>query len=202
MTTATADTTTANGTAEPTKFEQIRARYPWLDHLVRAGARYTEKHGDHYAAAITYFSILALVPLLMIAFAAAAFVLVNNQALLDPDPDQHHGGRAAGLGDLLNKVIEQAIAQRNAVGIIGLLGALYSGLGWMGNLREALSEQWDQRDDPPPVVKRYARRPRRHDRSRASRSRCPSRSPASPPAPRTPSRGSSASRARSGCRCS
>ena len=52
-------------------------------------------------------------------------------------------------------MIQQAIQQRNAVGIIGLLGALYSGLGWMGNLREALSEQWDQRGEPPTIVKRY-----------------------------------------------
>ena len=154
MTTATAGST-ADGTTEPTKFEQIRERHPWLDHLVRAGARYTEKHGDHYAAAITYFSILALVPLLMIAFAAAAFVLANNQDLLTQIQTSITQAAPPGLGQLLNKVIQQAIAQRNAVGIIGLLGALYSGLGWMGNLREALSEQWDQRDDPPAILKRY-----------------------------------------------
>ena len=53
---------------QPSKFEQLREKYPWLDHMVRAGARYTDRHGDHYAAAITYFSVLALVPLLMIAF--------------------------------------------------------------------------------------------------------------------------------------
>ncbi|MFC5063865.1 inner membrane protein YhjD [Actinomycetospora atypica] len=140
---------------EKTKFEQIREQRPWLDHLVRAGTRYTEKHGDHYAAAITYFSILALVPLLMIAFAAAAFVLVNNQQLLDQITAGIMAAAPPGLGDLLNGVIQQAIQQRNAVGIIGLLGALYSGLGWMGNLREALSEQWDQRGEPPTIVKRY-----------------------------------------------
>ncbi|MEJ2868222.1 inner membrane protein YhjD [Actinomycetospora sp. OC33-EN08] len=151
--------TTMYGTAEPaekTKFEQIREKYPWLDHVVRAGTRYTEKHGDHYAAAITYFSILALVPLLMIAFAAAAFVLANNQQLLDQISVSITQAAPPGLGDLLNQVIQQAIQQRNAVGLVGLLGALYSGLGWMGNLREALSEQWDQRGDPPTVVKRYA----------------------------------------------
>ncbi len=162
MTTSTAGSSTAGSTAdgttaaEPSTFEQIKARYPWLDHLARAGGRYTEKHGDHYAAAITYFSILALVPLLMIAFAAAAFVLANNQDLLDQIQAGITAAAPPGLGDLLNKVIQQAIQQRSAVGIIGLLGALYSGLGWMGNLREALSEQWDQRDDPPTVVKRYA----------------------------------------------
>jgi hypothetical protein len=54
-----------------TFLDRQREKHPWLDHLVRAGERYTENHGDHYAAAITYFSILALVPLLMVGFAAA-----------------------------------------------------------------------------------------------------------------------------------
>jgi membrane protein len=152
MTSATA---TESSAAEPTKLEQLREQYPALDHVVRAATRYTEKHGDHYAAAITYFSILALVPLLMIAFAAAGFVLVNNQDLLNQLQAGITSAAPPGLADLLNTVIAQAIAQRSAVGIIGLLGALYSGLGWMSNLREALSEQWDQRGDPPSVVKRY-----------------------------------------------
>ena len=155
---STTDSTTgadASGTTEPTQLEKLRAKYPWLDHLIRAATRYTEKHGDHYAAAITFFSILALVPLLMVAFAAAAFVLANNQAMLTEIQNAITAAVPAGLGDLLNSVIDQAIAQRKAVGIIGLLGALFSGLGWMSNLREALSEQWDQRGEPPSIVKRY-----------------------------------------------
>ncbi|MDD7940771.1 inner membrane protein YhjD [Actinomycetospora lutea] len=150
-----ASTTDTDGAAEPTQLEKLRAKYPWLDHLIRAATRYTDKHGDHYAAAITFFSILALVPILMVAFAAAAFVLANNEALLDQIQQGITAAVPPGLGDLLNSVIEQAIAQRSAVGIIGLLGALFSGLGWMGNLREALSEQWDQRGDPPTIVKKY-----------------------------------------------
>ena len=70
-------------------FDGIKARIsgavrtrPWLDHLVRAGERYLETNGNHYAAAITYFSMLALVPLLMIAFASFALVLQSNPDLL------------------------------------------------------------------------------------------------------------------------
>ncbi|PVZ07952.1 inner membrane protein YhjD [Actinomycetospora cinnamomea] len=152
---STTDTDHGAGSSEPTRMEKLRARYPWLDHLIRAATRYTEKHGDHYAAAITFFSILALVPLLMVAFAAAGFVLANNQELLTQLQQGITAAVPPGLGDLINGVIEQAIAQRNAVGVIGLLGALFTGLGWMGNLREALSEQWDQRDEPPSILKRY-----------------------------------------------
>lgn len=155
MTSASTTDTDTGGAGEPTQLEKLRARYPWLDHLIRAASRYTEKHGDHYAAAITFFSILALVPLLMVAFAAAAFVLANNQALLTQLQQGITASAPEGLGELLNQVVDQAIAQRNAVGLIGLAGALFSGLGWMSNLREALSEQWDQRGEAPTVVKRY-----------------------------------------------
>jgi membrane protein len=38
--------------------------------------------------------------------------------------------------------------------LFGLLGALYSGIGWMSNLREALSEQWAQVPATPAMPKR------------------------------------------------
>ena len=140
--------------AKPTKLEQLRARYPWLDHLVRAAARYTDHHGDHYAAAITYFSILSLVPLLMIAFAIAGYVLFFNPNLLNEIRDAINAALPPNMADTINPIIDQAIAQRNTVAAFGLLAALYSGIGWMTNLREALSEQWAQSPEPPALPKR------------------------------------------------
>src|SRR5919199_4504957 len=122
--------------------ERYRHRHPWLDHLLRAGQSYSEHHGDHYAAAITFFSVLSLVPIMMIAFAAAGFVLAGTPELRRPLQDQVQAAAPAGLGGTLNQVIDGAIASRQGVGIVGLLGALYSGLGWMSNLREALTAQW------------------------------------------------------------
>lgn len=138
----------------PSKLERLRARYPWLDHLVRAGARYTERHGNHYAAAITFFSVLSLVPLLMIAFAVGAYVLAFNPALLEQVRAGITEGVPPGLDDTINSVIDQAIASRSAVGVVGLLGALYSGINWMSNLREALTEQWAQVPATPALPKR------------------------------------------------
>jgi membrane protein len=127
---------------QPGLLQRYRLRYPWLDHLARAGQSYTAHHGDHYAAAITFFSVLSLVPLLMIAFAVAGFVLAGNPELLRHLQDQIQSSAPAGLGPTLDQVITGAIKSRDGVGIVGLLGALYSGLGWMGNLREALTAQW------------------------------------------------------------
>lgn len=149
-----ADAAAAEKTDQPSKFEQLRARYPWLDHLVRAGVRYTERHGDHYAAAITFFSVLSLVPLIMIAFAVGGYVLFFNPALLAQLQDSITENVPTNLAGTITPIIDEAIKQRGAVGVVGLLAALYSGIGWMSSLREALSEQWAQVPAAPALPKR------------------------------------------------
>ena len=49
-----------------------------------------------------------------------------------------------------------AIRQRSTVGIIGLISALYTGLGWMSNLRDALTAQWGQEKDKQPFLRGLA----------------------------------------------
>ncbi|MDN5860625.1 MAG: inner membrane protein YhjD [Pseudonocardia sp.] len=140
--------------AQPSRFQQLRNRYAWLDHVVRAGERYTERHGDHYAGAITYFSVLALFPLILVAVAVAGYVLFLYPDLLQQLKRGIAENAPAGLDALLVPVVENAISSRGTIGIIGLLGALYTGVGWMSNLREALSAQWGQIPQTPPILKR------------------------------------------------
>ena len=64
------------------RIARTRERHEWLDHLARAGQRYFAQRGNHFAAATAFFSILTAVPLLMVAFAAASYVLWFNPALL------------------------------------------------------------------------------------------------------------------------
>ena len=93
----------------PSRLTRFRARHAWLDHLVRAGERYTETHGSHYAAAITYFSVLALVPLLMMAFASVALVLLSKPDLLARLKGEIGKALPAGLDQTLTPVIDQAM---------------------------------------------------------------------------------------------
>ena len=146
----------ATATATVGWLEALRARHHWLDHLVRAGVRYGEKHGDHYAAALTYFTVLTLVPVLMIAFAVAGYVLAGDPQLFAQLREALTGTVPPVLADTLNSIIDAAIGQRDTVGILGLVLAVLAGLWWTTNLREALSEQWDQRAATVPVVRRYA----------------------------------------------
>ena len=68
--------------AKPGILDRLRARFGWFDHVMRAQERYNDSKGDFFAAGITYFTVFALFPLLMVGFAAAGFVLARNPELL------------------------------------------------------------------------------------------------------------------------
>ena len=129
-------------------------RYEWVDHLARAGRRYFEQRGNHFAAAVAFFSALTVVPLLMVAFAATSYVLWFSPALLADLEQSIAATVPPGLAESLNPIIETAIDQRNAVAGIGLVGALYSGVWWMSNLREAVSAQWGLPAPHPAALQR------------------------------------------------
>jgi membrane protein len=139
-----------------TRLAALRERHEWLAHLTRAGARYIEQRGNHFAAAITFFSILTAVPLLMVAFAAAGYLLWFNPTLLTNLENSIAASVPAGLSDALNPIIETAIGQRNTVAGVGLVAALWSGIWWMSNLREAVSAQWGLPPPHPAALQRLA----------------------------------------------
>ncbi|WP_192458583.1 inner membrane protein YhjD [Musicola keenii] len=112
---------------------------PAIAHLVRASVRFNDRMGSQFSAAITYFSFLSLIPILMVTFAAVGFVLASNPDMLTrllerivnsiSDPN---------LARMLKNTVHTAVRQRTSVGLTGLLIALYSGVNWIGNLREAI----------------------------------------------------------------
>ena len=131
---------------------KLRRKYPWLDHVIRANEAFTERYGNHYAAAITYFSVLSLFPLLMVGFSITGLVLQGNTAVLNQIKDGITGSAPAGLGDFLNQIVTAALSAGAGTGIFGLVLALYSGIGWMTNLRDALTAQWGQEKQSLPLV--------------------------------------------------
>jgi membrane protein len=140
--------------AKPGFLDRLRTRYGWFDHVMRAQQRYQDSKGDFYAAGITYFTIFALFPLLMVGFAAAGFVLSRNPELLADITAQIKSKVSGDFGEQLVKLMDSAIESRTSVGIIGLATAAWAGLGWMANLREALSQMWGlMRQDPPGFVR-------------------------------------------------
>ncbi|MBW8711979.1 MAG: YihY/virulence factor BrkB family protein, partial [Mycobacterium sp.] len=140
--------------AKPGVLDRLRARYGWFDHVMRAQERYQDSKGDFYAAGITYFTVFAIFPMLMVGFAIAGFILANQPDLLTQIEDKIKSAVSGDFAQQLVQLMESAIDSRTSVGIIGLATAAWAGLGWMANLREALSQMWGlMRHDPPGFVR-------------------------------------------------
>lgn len=135
---------------------------PWVAHLLRAVERFTTRLGSQFGAAITYFSVLALVPILLLAFAITGFVLT----VLRPDLIPFVADTASGaLGSTdpetrqkLMHLITGALSNWKGPAVTSLLAAIYSGAGWMGKLKNAVRAQWrpelDLQDTQGNIVKK------------------------------------------------
>ncbi len=102
---------------------------PFIAHIIRTVQRFNDRMGNQFGAAITYFSFLSLIPVLMFSFAAAGFVLASNPELLE----KLVRGISANITDptlanTLERTIDTAIRQRTTVGLTGLALAVYSGV--------------------------------------------------------------------------
>ena len=140
---ATADQPTEADTgAKPSKIDGFREKWPWFDHVMHMNERYGEQGGNQFAAGITYFSVLSLFPLIMLIVAVAAMVLAGTQALLVKLLAKVSASGDGGLGDTLADIINTAISQRGSVFGIGLVLTVWTGLGWIGNLRMGVSAMW------------------------------------------------------------
>lgn len=125
-------------------WRRLRLRYRWFDHIVRAVDRYIEHSGYQYVASISYFSLLSLIPMLMVAFAVAGYVLVGQPHLLEQLRDGITDAVPGPLGKNVRALLDNLISQRIKVGTLGLVVALYSGWNWMNALRDSLTAMWDQ----------------------------------------------------------
>lgn len=124
--------------------EDLKQR-PAIAHLLRAVERFSSRLGSQFAAAITYFSVLSMVPILMFGFA----VLGMTVTVLRPDwlgqiQDAINAQFASStdLGPKINQIIETALNSWGTVGAVGLLTAMWSGAGWVASLKSAVRAQW------------------------------------------------------------
>ncbi len=130
--------------AKPGILDRLRARFGWFDHAMRANDRYEESKGSFFAAGLTYYTIFALFPLLMVGFSVGGFLLARRPDVLTGIDKKVRVAVPGALGQQVVELMNSAIASRASVGVIGLAVAAWVGLNWMSNLRLALSEMWRQ----------------------------------------------------------
>lgn len=119
-----------------------RRKRAWLDHAVRAWSQLSQTNGSLLAGALTFFSFLALFPLILLAVAVAGFVFAS-----DPDLEQRLFTKIAEqapgkFGTTIKDAIQNAVDAKTGVGIVALAGLLLTGLGWVNNLRQATEQVW------------------------------------------------------------
>lgn len=141
-------------------WEQFSKR-PLIAHILRAIERFNTRGGTQLAAAIAYFSVLSMVPILMLAFSALALTLtvlmpdalhsitrwiedyitsVMGPIATDPNitPEPGTPDPAANLTAQVLRVIEGALNNWAAIGSIGLAIGFWFGSNWVGNLKRAV----------------------------------------------------------------
>lgn len=135
------------------RWASLRERNPWLDHVLRSYRRFQTNHGNHFAAAITFFSFLAIFPLLLLGVSVIGFVLHSNPTLQQDLIDDITKQAPGGFGETLKSALTTAINARTGIGIVGLAGLLLTGSGWIGNLRAAIEGVWGQ----PPIKRSFVK---------------------------------------------
>ncbi len=131
---------------------------PFVAHLLRAVTRFNVRGGAQLAAAIAYFSVLAIVPILMLAFSALGLTLtvLRPEALGQIETwIREQVVDESGIGQSVYDVIAAALSNWASIGLFGLGITIWVGSGWVGNLKRAtrlmMREHADRPGKQPPL---------------------------------------------------
>jgi membrane protein len=137
------------------RLRDARARHPALDHAVRAYDRHSEVLGGQIAAAITYFGFLSFFPLLALAFAVVGYVSVVYPGARDGITHAVEQTFPSLIGPGSGQInINDVVAAKGGAGVVGLLGLLYAGLGWVDALRDGLRRVFGTLDESLPLLRK------------------------------------------------
>ncbi|MEU8569128.1 YihY/virulence factor BrkB family protein [Streptomyces pathocidini] len=112
-------------------------------HAWRAYDRLETVHWNRLAAAITFISFIALFPLITVGAAIGAALLSQEQ--LD-DLQDKAAKQVPGISEQLD--IDGLVANAGTVGLIAGALLLFTGVGWVGSLRECLRAVWQKEESP------------------------------------------------------
>jgi membrane protein len=131
----------------------LRRRFPWFDHLARAGGRYQRTQGDLMAAGVTYFAFLGLFPVLLLVASVIGLVLAGNELLQRELFDAIRDSFPGTVGRQLVRQLNGAIEGAGFIGLIALAGFLYAGLRTMDKLRIGMERIWKGHVDESDILR-------------------------------------------------
>lgn len=121
-------------------WQRLRTSPP-VDHLVKAFTRYFANGSDRHAASITYYGFLGLFPLLLLLGSVVGYVVRD-----DPAKQRRLLARLSDYAPqtLADQLVTLASDHAGTTGLLGLVGLVVAGLGWVDALRESIRSLWHQ----------------------------------------------------------
>ncbi|PWI17604.1 hypothetical protein DI272_28145 [Streptomyces sp. Act143] len=111
-------------------------------HAWRSYERLDRVKWTRLAAAMTFISFIALFPLLTVAAAIAAATLSKSQ---QDELQNKIADQVPGISDQLN--IDGLVENAGTIGLIAGALLLFTGIGWVGSMRECLRAVWELPDE-------------------------------------------------------
>jgi membrane protein len=127
----------------------LRLRSRYFDHFCRAWLRYQEVQGGRLAAAIAYYGFFAVFALLLIGYSLFGILITNNAGLLDVVTDFLKQNLP-----FLN--LQQILDSGKTVGIVGIFGLTFTGIGWVEAIRSSQRLIWRLNEQPGYIGVRQA----------------------------------------------
>jgi membrane protein len=122
-----------------------RKRSRHFDHFWRARERYNAVLGGRLAAAIAYYAFFAVFALGLLAYSVIGYVLASNEKAVDAV----NTFLQANIPFLDANDIAEG---RNTVAIVGLIGLVFTGVGWIESLRSSQRAIWEFDQQPGNMV--------------------------------------------------
>ena len=119
----------------------LRHRSRYFDHLSRAWLRYDAVQGGRLAAAIAYYGFFAVFALLLIGYSIFGILINNNPELLEIVTDFLKQNLP-----FLN--LQQILDTGKTVGIVGIVGLTFTGIGWVEAIRSSQRLIWRLNEQP------------------------------------------------------
>jgi membrane protein len=130
----------AQGSTLTQRLDLVQQRHAWLAFPVAVGVRYAIQRTATYGAMIAYYGFVSILPLFLVATSVTRIVLAGNPELQASVTDallDHFGV----LGAELQKTIHPTTGDTVAIAV-GLVVALWAGLGVMQSLQIAFNAIW------------------------------------------------------------
>ena len=127
------------------RVNRMRRRSRGFDHFCRAILRYDDVLGGRLAAAIAYYGFFAVFALALIGYSVFGLVLKNNDELFEVV----QGFLRQNLPFL---DVPAILASGRTVGVIGVVGLIFTGIGWVEAIRSSQRLIWRLNQHPGYIV--------------------------------------------------